>query len=158
MALDLLKESSQFESDFERHVRIKNEQNEKHLAALAEIADEKRRRERNDPTRPLEDIIKTEVWDVIDQETKRQREDLNHFFDKNATCDPDGHKFMQYLEKSKVQFGPYALKVAEDFVRKMRLAQEKSKTAGKRGAQEKISFVKMEYFLRGVVEADLIID
>ena len=46
---------------------------------------------------------------------------------------------------------------AEDFVRKMRLAQEKAKTAGKRGAQEKISFVKMEYFLRGVVEADLII-
>ncbi len=64
---------------------------------------------------------------------------------------------MKHLEESKIKFGPYALKVAEDYIRKQRLEQELNQKTGA-DAQEKISFVKMEYFLFGVVEADLLIE
>lgn len=101
----------------------------------------------------LNELIKTEIWDAIDEEQRKQREDLRRFLDLNAAQDADGAKFMKHLEESKIKFGPYALKVAEDYIRKQRYEQEAAQKAGV-DAQERISLVKMEYFLFGVVEAD----
>jgi len=95
---------------------------------------------------------------LIDIEQKKEREELKHFLNRNAFHDPDGSKFMKHLEDSKFRFGPFALKVAEDYINRERYEQQKARTHGKRGVQEKISFVMMEYFLRGVVEADRLID
>ena len=64
---------------------------------------------------------------------------------------------MKHLEDSKIRFGPYALKVAEDYIRKERFEQERASKGGA-DAQERISLVKMEYFLFGVVEADSLIE
>lgn len=50
------------------------------------------------------------------------------------------------------------MKVAEDYIKRERFEQQNARTQGKRGVQEKISFLMMEYFLRGVVEADRLID
>lgn len=78
----------------------------------------------------LTDLIRTEIWDAIDEEEKRQREELKNFLDLNNYRDTDGSKFMKHLEESKIKFGPYALRVAEDYIRKQRLEQELSLKAG----------------------------
>ena len=72
--------------------------------------------------------------------------------------DPDGAKFIKHLEQSKIKFGPYALKVAEDFIKKQKFLAIEQLNPSKNYGQEKISFVKMEYFLFGVVEADRLIE
>ena len=157
LALDVLGLQSSIETDYEKHIRQKTEENEKRLAATQELINEERRKRRNDPKMDIEKLIQTEVYEAIDAETKRQKDEMKKLLDRNITQDADGAKFMKHLEQSKIRFGPYALKVAEDYVKKQKLEQERRATQGKRGAQEKIAFVKMEYFLRGVVEADLIV-
>lgn len=71
--------------------------------------------------------------------------------------DVDGAKFMKYLEESKIKFGPYAMKVAEDYITKQKLQEQMKNIPGTNFGQEKISFIMMEYFLFGVIEADRII-
>ena len=62
------------------------------------------------------------------------------------------------LEKSKMRFGPYALQLAEEFFNKQMRQIEVKIDPSKRDEQEKISYVKMEYFLYGIAEADRIIE
>lgn len=102
-------------------MRVKNEKNEQRLKAAQLIIQEERRKRRNNPSTDIADLIQTEIWDVIDEEHKRQREEWTNFMDRGAMMDPDGAKFMQHLETSKIKFGPYALKIAEDFIQKQRL-------------------------------------
>lgn len=56
-----------------------------------------------------------------------------------------------------MHFGPYALKLAEQFVERRK---ERDFNLLKQGIghQEMISFVQMEYFLFGVSEADQIVE
>lgn len=42
------------------------------------------------------------MYDKIDEEHKKQREDLRKFLNRNAYHDPDGTKFMKHLEQSKI--------------------------------------------------------
>ena len=114
-----------YETEIEKHMRVKSEQQAKRLKAAQQAVDEERRKRRNCPEMQenLTDLIKTEVWDAIDEEQRRQREELRQFLDINRFKDADGSKFMKHLEESKIKFGPYALKVAEDYIHKQRLEQ-----------------------------------
>jgi len=63
------------------------------------------------------------------------------------------------LERSKMHFGPYALQLAEEFFdNQMKRHQAMLKGKTRADEQEKISFVKMEYFLYGVAEANRLIE
>ena len=75
-----------------------------------------------------------------------------------AGLDKDGTEFMQMLENSKMRFGPYALQLADEFFNKQMRKIEAKVDPSKLDEQEKISYVKMEYFLYGVAEADRIIE
>ena len=57
-----------------------------------------------------------------------------------------------------MHFGPYALQLAEEYFNKQMKRFEAKIDPAKRDEQEKISFVKMEYFLYGFSEAKRIID
>lgn len=62
------------------------------------------------------------------------------------------------LENSKMHFGPYALQLADEFFNKQMKNIESKIDPSKQDEQEKISYVKMEYFLYGVAEADRVIE
>ena len=64
---------------------------------------------------------------------------------------------MQMLDQCKMHFGPYALQLAEEYFNKQMKRFEAKMDPSKKDEQEKISFVKMEYFLYGVAEANRII-
>lgn len=87
------------------------------------MVEEERRKRRNDVRIDISDLIKTEVWDPIDEGNKRQREEIKNFLNSHAMQDVDGAKFMKYLEESKIKFGPYAMKVAEDYITKQKLQE-----------------------------------
>lgn len=106
------------ETDYEKHVRIKQEEDAKRLAAAQELIDEEKRKKRNHPQVTINELLQTEVYEAIDKENQRQREELRRTLDRNRNQDIDGQKFMQHLEQTKIKFGPYALKVAEEYVRK----------------------------------------
>lgn len=48
------------------------------------MIEEERRKRRNDIRTDIGDLIKTEVWDAIDEEQKRQREEMKNFLDTRA--------------------------------------------------------------------------
>ena len=89
---------------------------------------------------------------------KKEREDLEKFLSMNAGVDKDGTEFMRMLDKSKMQFGPYAIQIAEEFFNKQMKQYEIKLDPSKKEEQEKISFVKMEYFLYGCQEANRLIE
>ena len=63
------------------------------------------------------------------------------------------------LDQSKTKFGPHALKLAEDFIQNQQKAKEAREIPDTYvDDQEKISFLMMEYFLYGIVEADHVIN
>jgi hypothetical protein len=55
-----------------------------------------------------------------------------------------------------MQFGPHATKIADIFVKKLEFKMAQSRNPNIK-TQEFISFLKMEYFLYGVAEANHII-
>ena len=59
---------------------------------------------------------------------------------------------MSLLDATKAKLGSNAVKLAEEFVLKAQLDAER-RIAGRAGIQEKLSFVKMEYFLYGFSDA-----
>lgn len=61
-------------------------------------------------------------------------------------------EFQKLMRETKAHLGPNAKAVAEDLLLKSQLEQER-KMHNKPTIQEKISFVKMEYFLYVFVEA-----
>ena len=145
-----------YETEFEKHMRIKNRAEEEKLRKIQEEIDDERRRRRS--TMSLQELVETEVHSAADEFKKKQREDLAKFLDMQAGLDKNGTEFMQMLEKSKMHFGPYALQLAEEFFNsQMKRYQAKINPSGQ-DVQEKISFVKMEYFLYGVAEADRLIE
>ena len=52
--------------------------------------------------------------------------------------DMQGEGFLSVLKETQSYLGPYSLKMANDYLRKVEISKKQ---------QEKISFVKMEYFL-----------
>ena len=56
------------------------------------------------------------------------------------------------IEDSQTHLGPYIYKLADDFLMKVRL-QAEARARGNKTVQEKIAYVKMEYFLYGFTEA-----
>ena len=70
---------------------------------------------------------------------------LKKFVESRGQYDSAGEGFLQALKQMEVFLGPYSIKLAHEYLRKFE-TEEKTK-------QEKISFVKMEYFLFGVSEA-----
>lgn len=65
----------------------------------------------------------------------------------------EADEFQTLLERTKARLGSRAQDIAEDFVLRARL-QAESRAAGKDGIQEKLSFVKIEYFLYALTDAD----
>ena len=65
----------------------------------------------------------------------------------------DSDQFKELLDKTKTLLGNNAIKLAEEFVLRAQLDAER-KVKGKSSIQEKISFVKMEYFLYAFNEAN----
>jgi hypothetical protein len=55
-----------------------------------------------------------------EQETRKklEREQLKRFLDSRTMVDPDGKEFQKELEASKIKLGPYAMKLAQQYVRK----------------------------------------
>ena len=49
------------------------------MRAAQELVEEERRKRRNDPRTDIEDLIKTEIWEAIDEEQKRQRDEIRTF-------------------------------------------------------------------------------
>ena len=56
-----------------------------------------------------------------------------------------GDGFLDLLRETQTYLGPYSIKLAYDYLKRFEKQQQTR--------QEKISFVKMEYFLYGVSEA-----
>ena len=159
-ALDVeeLKEGG-YETDYEKHVLAQAQEAEAALKRGREAAEEaKRRFERS--TMTLEDLLKQQVHQESREDfRKRQREELARFLDARAGQDTDGSEFQSMLEESKVRFGPYAIQLAEEFFQtQLKRQQMKTNPNAVKDDQEKISFVKMEYFLYGVAEADRLIE
>ena len=108
---------------------------------------------------PLEELLATEVHAAAEDYRQKQREELATFLNTRAGADADGSEFMAMLEKSKVRFGPHAVTLADAFF-KAQLKRHAARTdaeAAQEQEQERISFVKMEYFLYGVTEADRLV-
>ena len=66
--------------------------------------------------------------------------------------DHENDEFKLLLDRTKTKLGNNAAKLAEEFVLRAQLDAER-KVAGKTSIQEKISFVKMEYFLYAFTDA-----
>ena len=64
----------------------------------------------------------------------------------------DKDEFHQLLARTKTKLGKNTVKLAEEFVLRAQLDAER-RAKGKSSIQEKISFVKMEYFLYAFSEA-----
>lgn len=62
-----------------------------------------------------------------------------------GSADHHGDGFMEILRQTQTYLGPYSIKMAHDYIKRFE-REEKTR-------QERISFVKMEYFLYGVTEA-----
>ena len=97
-------------------MKTKTEMQEAMRKRMEEKIEEEKRRLRC--TMPLEDLIRTEVHEAADEVRKKQREELQHFLGTRAGQDKDGAEFMSMLQRSKTQFGPYAVKLAEEYFRK----------------------------------------
>lgn len=69
----------------------------------------------------IEQLIKTEIWDAADEAKKQQRLELKEFLTRKGGMDRDGNEFVKFMEKSKMQFGPYATKLAEQFIQQQSL-------------------------------------
>lgn len=143
--LDIVEFKGGLESDLEKHLRVQAEREEKCAQQIRDSLAEERRKRRTTATIP--ELIHMEIHQAADEFQIKQREELREFLMTQTGQDLDGQQFLKMLEKSKVKFGPFVMKIAEDYVTKK---QERLK----RESQEKISFVKMEYFLFGVVEAN----
>lgn len=70
---------------------------------------------------------------------------LMKFVMTKGDADHHGDGFLQILKQTQAYLGPYSIKMAHDYIKRFE-REEKTK-------QERISFVKMEYFLYGVSEA-----
>ena len=125
---------------------------------------EKARRRRNDPSIPILDLIRQERNEAA-EEDKQQFAQLWQFLDARRGHDKqlggaDGDQFWSLLEATKAKLGANAAKLAEEFVLKAQLGAERRAAdnragdkLGRSGIQEKLSFVKMEYFLYGFSDA-----
>ena len=65
----------------------------------------------------------------------------------------EADEFRRLLKSTKTKLGSNTRKLAEDFLLRQQLEAERRR-AGKDSIQEKISFVKMEYFLYALTDAD----
>lgn len=145
-----------YETEFERHMRLKNQAEEDKLRKMNQQIEEEKRRRRT--TMSVEQLIHEEVHQAAHEVKKQQRQELEKFLDMRAGLDKNGTEFMQMLERSKMHFGPYALQLAEEYFEQQMKRFREKKNPALRSEQEKISFVKMEYFLYGVAEADRLIE
>jgi len=102
---------------------------------------------------PIQDLIDADYTKRLAKKRDYERDELNKLVNVRGMADLDGMKFQEELEKSKMRFGPYALKLAKDFVNRQ-LNKNSNQGKAKQEDQERISFVKMEMFLFGIVEAN----
>ena len=143
-----------YEGDFEKHVREKQAV-DRQLAHNLELKIEEEKRKLR-CTMSIQELITTQVHNAADEAKKQQRLELKQFLDTRGGSDPEGKEFTDFLEKSKMNFGPFAVRLAQEFVVNQMKNKEKTLNPLKKD-QEFISFLKMEYFLYGVQEANLII-
>ena len=78
------------------------------------------------------------------EEEIKQAEALKKFVETKGYGDHQGEGFLAVLKQTQSYLGPYSLKMAHDYLRKVETSKKQ---------QEKISFVKMEYFLYAVSQA-----
>ncbi len=50
----------------------------------------------------IQELIKTEIWDVADEAKKQQRLELKEFLTRKGGMDRDGNEFVKFMEKSKM--------------------------------------------------------
>jgi hypothetical protein len=69
---------------------------------------------------------------------------LKNYIETKGYGDYHGEGFLSVLHETQSYLGPYSIKMAHDYLRKLETSKKE---------QEKISFVKMEYFLFAVTQA-----
>lgn len=78
------------------------------------------------------------------EEEMKEQQALKNYVETKGYGDYHGEGFVNVLHETKSYLGPYSIKMAHDYLRKLETSKK---------AQEKISFVKMEYFLYAVTQA-----
>ena len=81
--LDLiqLKEGG-FETDFEKHMKAKQAMEDAISQRMENKIEEEKRRQRC--TMTIEELLKTEIYDAVDERRKKEREELARFMDTRA--------------------------------------------------------------------------
>ena len=69
-------------------------------------------------TMNIDYLIKNHLHKEADERKERERKELQQFLDYKSWDDKNSSKFMQMLDQSKTQFGPHALKLAEEYLQK----------------------------------------
>eukprot|EP00347_Sterkiella_histriomuscorum_P005365 403356888 len=148
-ALDMAKLTKEEESEFERGMREKHEKLAKQFQRLEQKKYDEKRLMRT--TMSIEKLIETQCNIPQYVYEAEQRLLLKKFVESRGHNDSAGEGFLALLSQSdKVRYGPYSIKLAHDYLKRFEKA-ENSK-------QEKISFVKMEYFLYGINESFRIVE
>lgn len=130
----------------------KKEMEDRMRATLQRRIYEEQRRIRADKDNvSIEQLIEM-VCKKPQEEYERQQMDLlKKFVAQRGMQDRDGEQFQKILRETQGNLGTYSIKMAHDYVNKL------FRDKGKPSDQEKISFVKMEYFLYGITQAHRVI-
>ncbi|CDW75782.1 UNKNOWN [Stylonychia lemnae] len=147
-ALDKAKLNQEQETEFEKMMREKHEKVVRRSERIQQKVYEQERAMRT--TMKIEDLLRTQVNMPQQEYEKQQRIMLKKFAESQGKYDSEGEGFLEVLRQTQAYLGPYSIKLAQDYLDKFK-KQERNKS-------EKISFVKMEYFLFGVSETYRIIE
>lgn len=144
------------DSLLEAVLREKLERQIKAGARRKEVEEVRKRAKRNDPRVPILELIQQEhEFTLGGKRDLGEIAVLKKFLEARATQTMTGaedDQFRGLLGETKSKLGSNALKLAEEFVLKTRLEAER-RVAGKASIQEKLTFVKMEYFLYAFCDA-----
>ena len=125
---------------FEKQIKEKQTKEQERQRKIAKKIDEQKRMERC--TMNIDFLIKNHLHKETEERKKKEREELRRFLDYRTRNDKDGSKFMQMLNESKIQFGPHAIKLAEEYMQNQRKAREMiTNPDNVMDEQEKISYV-----------------
>jgi hypothetical protein len=142
-------------SEFDAILDHKLEEQERCQLEKNEAFQKRRRRIRNDPNLTLQELIENEIRKPAEEQEKKVVSSVQQFMEQRTqglNDDVHNKQFLDLLNRAGMKFGANVLKLADDFCTKLEIEREK-KRDGKESIQEKISLVKMEYFLYAFTEA-----
>lgn len=143
------------DSLLEAVLREKLERQVKAGARRKELAEVRKRRRRNDKDVPLLELVAQEraTQDGRDGTALAALKKFLAARRSAALSGDEDDQFRRLLTQTKAKLGSNAVKLAEEYVLRSRLEAERL-AAGRSSVQERLSFVKMEYFLYALTDAD----